>query len=97
MTERLAPRDSAVPGLLTREELYALEMHAEDRGDFDTVSVIRGRLRTCCAHCDKEGATERYDGEGIYVTRSHDDCLTDDDRHKMAYRWQPGDEPLDED
>jgi hypothetical protein len=57
---------------------------------------LRQKLRTICSHCQRSGAVDHYDREGMYAGRYHDACATPADRHVEAYRWQPGDEPLEE-
>lgn len=78
---------------LTQDELLDLMDEAADGAE---AGHLRYRLRTVCSNCRREGAEEHYDREGIYAGRWHPECATDADRHRENYRWQPGDEPLDE-
>lgn len=83
---------------MTRDQLEAeLDLlEAETPMNLEAISQVRYLTQTICVECQKPGASQQYDQEGIYVTRKHDECLSDHDKHLMRYEWQPGDEPLEE-
>lgn len=81
---------------LTDEQLHDAWDTAEKAENYRLVSEIRGRLRTICQNCRREGADDHYDTHGIYAGRWHDQCATPADKHRENYHWSPGDEPLED-